>query len=583
MRNAATMMLALAMGALAGCGGEDEAEPEVLTGTLQAGGAQGMQFSTPTQTGVIDATGAFKYQAGETITFSIGNVPLGTVPGAPEISLFRLAGLTPPTNELHLRRELNRTLTTVTALSRAINMARFLLALDVDGNPANGIDLRGRESTLTAANVDFDARVQLFPELLASAAPNLNNNISPARSTLQLYSWAGLKVRASYAVRQYRDVNADGVEDTLTSAIYGANGEFAASHFDRDLDGDRDGSIEYSQDALSRITRAVWSNDSGFGVIDTRSTATNDFDARGNLTLQTSLREGGLLPVYHHDHQSRYTYDDRGRPLTATFDAVDPFDSTVVSRSVVTYTRDARGNPTRVVTQAAATQFLQPAYRATEDNTFDSAGRMTSSTVSRDDGVDGQLDYRQTTVYGFGLDGRVATSVEERDVHADGTVDQRQRIRYSYDRAGNQERVQIEDELLVPGVTSSRSDTRSTFDGERRLLTRLASTDSDADGDTDESSEDLYTYDSNGMLTRVESVRRNVAANTTDYRSHFEASHSAEGAPLTDLYTLDFDGDGDEEIRESSRIEYEVSDDALPRILNNYLLSSSGGAVSAGF
>ena len=578
MRNAVTMMLALAVAALPGCGGEDGAEPEVLTGTLQAGGVQGMQFSTPTQSGVTDASGSFKYQAGESITFSIGSVPFGTVPGAAEISLFRLAGLTPPSTELHLRRELNRAMTTTTALSRAINMARFLLALDVDGNPANGIDVRGRESTL-APNVDFDAHLQVFGELLASSAPNLNNNITPARSTLHLYRWAGVKVRANYAVRQLRDSNGDGRYDSALRGVYDANGEIQASHFDSGADGDEEGATEYFADALGRRTRVLTTNDSsGDGVADYTYTFTQAFDARGNLTLQTSLEQGGLLPVYHYEQRHGFTYDDRGRLLTATYELRDPFDAALVTRTVITYTRDVRGNATRVVTDGFPSNG-QSAYRIVQENSFDSAGRMTHATVTRDDDSNGQVDFRQTTTFNMDMRGRPETSLEESDTNADGAADRRQRIRYSYDRAGNQERVQVEDELVI-GVVSSRTDTQSTFDRDHRPLTRVTTVDSDADGDIDETTEYRHSYDSNGMLTEMENVNRNLTANTIGYRSHYEISYSTEGAPLSELYTLDFNGDGEQDFRDASRIEYEISEDALPRILHNHL-SYPGVPVAA--
>ena len=93
---------------VAGCSDDKEdLAPVELNGVFQAGGVSGLQYATPTRTGFTDSEGTFKYLAGESVTFSVGGLTLGHAPGAAKITPFTLAGLTPPTTERDLRRELD--------------------------------------------------------------------------------------------------------------------------------------------------------------------------------------------------------------------------------------------------------------------------------------------------------------------------------------------------------------------------------------------------------------------------------------------------------------------------------------------
>jgi len=127
---------------LAGCGGGGGtvATPEnVQTGRLLDGPVCGVQYATPSWSGVTEFDGTFNYQEGEPVTFFIGDVVLGTaranrfvtpidmVPGA-----------------------------TNTADTTVINICRFLQSLDNDGDLGNGIVLpQGLEKELRGFSINF--------------------------------------------------------------------------------------------------------------------------------------------------------------------------------------------------------------------------------------------------------------------------------------------------------------------------------------------------------------------------------------------------------------------------------------------
>lgn len=85
----------------------------------------GLNYQTLTQSGTTNENGEFLYITGETVTFSIGDLVLGSAPGAPEITpadlSFEVAG--------NIKRITNRKVT---------NIARLLLSL----NPSDDIEKR---------------------------------------------------------------------------------------------------------------------------------------------------------------------------------------------------------------------------------------------------------------------------------------------------------------------------------------------------------------------------------------------------------------------------------------------------------
>ncbi len=83
---------------------------------------QGLEYVTRTVSGITDKSGRFSYSNGETITFKIGGVVLGSAIAKPVMSPLDLVpGATSVTND------------------QVTNICRFLQTMDDDDNPENGI------------------------------------------------------------------------------------------------------------------------------------------------------------------------------------------------------------------------------------------------------------------------------------------------------------------------------------------------------------------------------------------------------------------------------------------------------------
>jgi uncharacterized protein len=99
----------------------------VITGVL-AGPICGLRYQTPSASGVTDEHGAFPYLAGETVTFLIGGLVLGTTKAAPRVNLAQLV---------------NRAAGNIEKLRDpgVTNLARLVLSLDHAGGFEGGMTI----------------------------------------------------------------------------------------------------------------------------------------------------------------------------------------------------------------------------------------------------------------------------------------------------------------------------------------------------------------------------------------------------------------------------------------------------------
>lgn len=114
---------------LSGCGGGGSsgggaAPATTLTGQFIDSAVQGLSYTTSTgQSGITGEGGTFSYQDGATVTFSIGGVTLGSATAQNYVTPLDLVSADTLSN------------------TAANNITRFLMLLDNDNNPDNGISI----------------------------------------------------------------------------------------------------------------------------------------------------------------------------------------------------------------------------------------------------------------------------------------------------------------------------------------------------------------------------------------------------------------------------------------------------------
>lgn len=144
MKTRKTLALAVTLGSLgcavlSGCSSDSGSSP-TQTGYLYDDLVAGIEYSTPTQSGVTGSDGSFKFLAGEKVTFKLGNLTIGkAVEGAATLTLFDLA-----TTSLN---------SDGSNSSEVVIMAQLLQTLDSDGDPNNGITIT-KETREALAKLD---------------------------------------------------------------------------------------------------------------------------------------------------------------------------------------------------------------------------------------------------------------------------------------------------------------------------------------------------------------------------------------------------------------------------------------------
>lgn len=143
-----------------GAGGGGNTAP-VLVGVFLDSAVANIQYKTTTQTGatskagVTNANGQFNYVAGDTVTFSVGQISLPSALAAATITPMDLAKTNDSSNDI------------------VLNILVFLQSLDEDGDPSNGIRIPDAANAAATTSIDFNVSPEMFranPTLLKLVA-----------------------------------------------------------------------------------------------------------------------------------------------------------------------------------------------------------------------------------------------------------------------------------------------------------------------------------------------------------------------------------------------------------------------------
>ena len=138
------------------CTKDDNPRPvapnSISQGTFIDSPVSGLRYETQTHNGVTDENGKFNYEEGETVTFYVGDIKLGSATAAEELSPISIAS------------NPNATIQTL----EVQNIAAFLQTLDIDGNPDNGIAISPEiAQAINFTEIDFSAPIiQILGEMV---------------------------------------------------------------------------------------------------------------------------------------------------------------------------------------------------------------------------------------------------------------------------------------------------------------------------------------------------------------------------------------------------------------------------------
>lgn len=173
-----TGLLASAIIMLSACGGggEDKDDTETSkpysTGVLRDSPIAGMYYETGGMSGVTDSQGRFSYRPGEEVSFFIGRLMIGEFIPANTDAMLTIGALVPASHPARA--------------DTIAGLARFLLTVDADDNPDNGIKL---PSQLDRLALGWSFRSLDFTDFSIVTNPNLYialNDIRTAKDDMGL-------------------------------------------------------------------------------------------------------------------------------------------------------------------------------------------------------------------------------------------------------------------------------------------------------------------------------------------------------------------------------------------------------------
>ena len=150
-------ILACAVLGLTACGGggssssdnNDAGSPaQTAQGVFIDSAVEGLEFASGQSSGVTDVNGTFTYEAGNSITFRVGDIEIGSATGGDTLTpLSLVTGAVDETDP------------------QVVNIARFLQTLDDDGNADNGITITQLVRDQAASqSIEFDQSLNDFTD-----------------------------------------------------------------------------------------------------------------------------------------------------------------------------------------------------------------------------------------------------------------------------------------------------------------------------------------------------------------------------------------------------------------------------------
>ena len=322
-----------------GGGGDDENDGSgdspaaILTGAFIDAPVAGLSYSASSDlSGTTNSSGHFSYRSGDTVSFSLGGIQLGSTVAAAVITPRDLPNLTE---------------------SGATNLARFLLTLDRDQDSSNGIQL-STEVISSAASASIAATTFNSADFdnsdAASFATSANGDsrelVTAAQADSHLNQTDDDLQDGQFDNTQSADADADNVRDADDNCVDTANadqadadGDGIGDACDTAADGDRDGDqIPDSQDNCPDLANADQSDidRDGLGdacdsaddrtaawIINTSERSTEIFQSNSNTGVLVNVQSVAELSQSNSD----YTYvQATGIPaysVTLTQDDVD--------------------------------------------------------------------------------------------------------------------------------------------------------------------------------------------------------------------------------------------------------------------
>ncbi len=539
---------------LIACGGSGNG---VQTGVFLDSAVEGLHYETTSQSGLTNDAGEFTYKEGETVTFSVGGITLGSVSGSAQVTPFDLFQLAVPTTEAEVLAIL-RSVSEVNDYDRVINIAVFLTSLDQDGNPENGIDLTGWEAALSNASLSFDHNKNSFS--FKEFNPfvkqfGIKQQKSLATALTHVIGSLNINIPVSLVTKIEVDTGNDGSINEVTNQHYDTNGRSTNRQFDSDNDGNFEqiSNITFNAQGLVTQIEGLFDFD-GFGGQDitNSNTSNNTYDVNGNQTGSVQNTDFDGDGDIDERITTTFNYDDKDNNIRKTTlrATVNPVLGDVLESSEVetrTFDNAGRELTFRLEIDSPVDDVVDTILTTTK--AFNTGGELTSMTRNRDNDADGTPETTEVTTLTYDTNGNKLTELRELDntTSNDGPDDITSRV-FTYN-ANNQiltEALELTS-LDVDITRPYRKRVKTFFYNSKNQQVRIfEEVDSDNDGTVDRTFLDEFEYNDFGLVSK-----KNRTTDGSPLIDGFSSKSSntrtfdSDGNQLTNAFEKDSNGDGD--------------------------------------
>ena len=391
----------------------------ILNGQLDNPAIMGVNYTTATLSGVTDIFGNFEYRAGESVAFSIWDMPLGeTISAKPKLSLFDLVPGAKPLEGLSL---IKRHIHNNDPFVVVTNIASLLYTLDYDGNPINGIELPTSVSGLfNGLRIDFGNANWInkfsdhsFRNILNTAntqyllanhrqVKKFDKSMASLYDAMQITNPSAPTIETYYAIK--------GQPKTKQySYTYDIRGNRTVSRYDDDGDGRTDRTFYLTYDNNDNLTSQ------GNGPGDLK----HDYDDDGNRIRSTRW-----------SYVENYSYDQYGQMQSSAGS------TTAAPSHVKGYRYDSNGNQTYYQdyynSQSIPSSIWNKVYQ------YDNFGNLEYIITDSDNN---QSTVNSTSFFYYDENDRLVTEIYDAD---SSSVTLNTRCYYGYDTQGNNIRTEFD-------------------------------------------------------------------------------------------------------------------------------------------
>lgn len=456
----------------------------------QVTGITGIHYQIDSRRGLVEQGTNIEYHNGDEITFSLGQVELATITAKEQISLEDLFPQLPETAkdfrtglrqyyyvstrlQTSSRSQRDYRYGAQPVLHRASNIMQLLIAMDADGNAANGIDLITGE----------------WPAKLAE----FNENTLPLN--IQLASFSEHPVVRAFSQKYNLPLNTDIAAPLDT--LYQLVGKTISVK----------PVIGYTTPDISPMSTVAYSFTPAMQLETQTTTRTGlerssgaiykttlSYDAAGNITKNLYETDSNGDGSRDRHNVRQYTFNDYGTLLTNNYQVFNDSNSDATTNTTTTYTaKDGKALRHQYRTR---NELNNTSGYVVNEYSYNDQGLLTQDKSDRYDAGDGLLGTAKLYTYTYNDDGSAATSTQ--NSYSNTTFNGKTETTYSYsDKQAQATELSYnrDNELNI-----QRSVFIEKFDDQNRLAEKILELQSTDDNSVRGRQEMTFLYDSQGRL-----------------------------------------------------------------------------------